>query len=90
MGEEQHGHPSTSAWVLVKSKGYGQAAFGATSFARRACRVMGRDRCVAGGHVRISGEDHYSGLKRPRWRQRCRSLAEWGWKRCRVGLTLVG
>ena len=59
MGEEQHGHPSTSAWVLVKSKGYGQAAFGATSFARRACRVMGRDRCVAGGHVRISGEDHY-------------------------------
>lgn len=36
------------------------------------------DWCVESGFVRISGEDHFSGLKRPRSEERCRSLAEWG------------
>jgi glycine/D-amino acid oxidase-like deaminating enzyme len=39
------------------------------------------DWCVSDGYLRISGEDHFSGLKRPRWEQRCRRLAEWGWKK---------
>ena len=37
------------------------------------------DWCVENNFVRISGEDHYSGLKSPRAKQRCGRLAQWGW-----------
>ena len=37
------------------------------------------DWCVESNFVRISGEDHYSGLKSPRAQQRCGRLAQWGW-----------
>ena len=37
------------------------------------------DWCVTDNFVRISGEDHYSGLKSPRAKQRCGRLAQWGW-----------
>jgi glycine/D-amino acid oxidase-like deaminating enzyme len=37
------------------------------------------DWCVADDFVRISGEDHYSGLKSPRAGERCGRLARWGW-----------
>ena len=37
------------------------------------------DWCVTDNFVRISGEDHYSGLKSPRSKQRCGRLAQWGW-----------
>mmetsp|Transcript_15309 Transcript_15309/g.36136 ORF Transcript_15309/g.36136 Transcript_15309/m.36136 type:complete len:429 (+) Transcript_15309:3-1289(+) len=33
------------------------------------------------GFCRISGQDHYSALKRPRWQERCEKLAEWGWEK---------
>ena len=36
------------------------------------------DWCVESNFVRISGEDHYSGLKRPRSDVRCGALAAWG------------
>jgi len=39
------------------------------------------DWCVADDFVRISGEDHYSGLKSPRAGERCGRLAKWGWNR---------
>ena len=39
------------------------------------------DWCVAENYVRISGEDHYSGLKSPRAKQRCGRLAQWGWSK---------
>lgn len=35
------------------------------------------DWCMVNGHVRISGEDHFSALKPPRMVERCRSLAQW-------------
>jgi len=35
------------------------------------------DWCVTDGEVRISGEDHFSALKPPRWRDRCGRLAGW-------------
>lgn len=35
------------------------------------------DWCMVNGHVRISGEDHFSALKPPRMVERCRNLAEW-------------
>lgn len=38
------------------------------------------DWCVADNFVRISGEDHYSGLKSPRADERCGRLARWGWQ----------
>jgi glycine/D-amino acid oxidase-like deaminating enzyme len=38
------------------------------------------DWCVEDSFVRISGEDHYSALKSPRAKERCRRLAEWIWK----------
>jgi len=38
------------------------------------------DWCVADNFVRISGEDHYSGLKSPRASERCGRLASWGWQ----------
>ncbi|KAL3815428.1 hypothetical protein ACHAXA_009173 [Cyclostephanos tholiformis] len=37
------------------------------------------DWCVESNFVRISGEDHYSGLKRPRSALRCHNLATWGY-----------
>ena len=37
------------------------------------------DWCVENNFVRISGEDHYCGLKSPRAKQRCGRLAQWGW-----------
>ena len=37
------------------------------------------DWCVTDNFVRISGEDHYSGLKSPRSSERCGRLAQWGW-----------
>jgi glycine/D-amino acid oxidase-like deaminating enzyme len=39
------------------------------------------DWCMSDGFVRISGEDHFSGLKLPRHEERCRKLAEWGWEK---------
>ena len=39
------------------------------------------DWCVTDNFVRISGEDHYSGLKSPRAKQRCGRLAQWGWEK---------
>ncbi len=39
------------------------------------------DWCVTDNFVRISGEDHYSGLKSPRAKQRCGRLAQWGWQK---------
>ena len=39
------------------------------------------DWCVTDTFVRISGEDHYSGLKSPRAKQRCGRLAQWGWEK---------
>ena len=36
------------------------------------------DWCVSDGYVRISGEDHYCGLKAPRYEERCGRLADWG------------
>ena len=35
------------------------------------------DWCLTKGHLRCSGEDHYSALKPPRAEQRCRALAQW-------------
>jgi glycine/D-amino acid oxidase-like deaminating enzyme len=35
------------------------------------------DWCMTGGHLRISGEDHFSALKPPRMQQRCAALAQW-------------
>lgn len=35
------------------------------------------DRCTVNGHVRISGEDHFSALKPPRMKERCESLVAW-------------
>jgi len=35
------------------------------------------DWCTVNGHVRISGEDHFSALKPPRMKERCESLAKW-------------
>ena len=35
------------------------------------------DWCMTNGHLRISGEDHYSAMKPPRMQQRCASLAQW-------------
>lgn len=37
------------------------------------------DWCVESNFVRISGEDHFSGLKAPRATQRNRTLAQWGY-----------
>ena len=37
------------------------------------------DWCVTEDFVRISGEDHYSGLKSPRSSERFGRLAQWGW-----------
>jgi hypothetical protein len=34
------------------------------------------DWCVDSDFVRINGEDHFSGLKRPRSTERCRYLAK--------------
>lgn len=39
------------------------------------------DWCVTDNFLRISGEDHYSGLKSPRAKQRCGRLAQWGWEK---------
>jgi len=35
------------------------------------------DWCTVNGHVRISGEDHFSAMKPPRMKERCESLAKW-------------
>lgn len=35
------------------------------------------DWCTVNGHVRISGEDHFSAMKPPRMKERCQSLAKW-------------
>ena len=35
------------------------------------------DWCVTDGEVRISGEDHFSGLKPPNYRERCAILERW-------------
>ena len=37
------------------------------------------DWCVEDDFVRISGEDHFSGLKSPKATERCGNLAKWGW-----------
>lgn len=35
------------------------------------------DWCLTKGHLRCSGEDHFSALKPPRAEERCASLAKW-------------
>jgi hypothetical protein len=40
-----------------------------------------RDWCVESNFVRISGEDHYSGLKCPRAKERNTNLASWGYNK---------
>ena len=35
------------------------------------------DWCLTNGHMRVSGEDHFSALKAPRMDKRCASLADW-------------
>jgi glycine/D-amino acid oxidase-like deaminating enzyme len=35
------------------------------------------DWCLTKGHLRCSGEDHYSALKPPRGVERCKALADW-------------
>jgi glycine/D-amino acid oxidase-like deaminating enzyme len=39
------------------------------------------DWCVDENFVRISGEDHFSGLKSPRSQERCGRLAKWAWEK---------
>lgn len=39
------------------------------------------DWCITGGYLRISGEDHFSALKPPRMKERCRNLAKWAYEK---------
>jgi len=39
------------------------------------------DWSVSNGYLRISGEDHYSGLKPPKAEERCKKLSDWGFQK---------